>query len=65
MKKPKAPCGVDCPDRSTECKITCDKWKVYEAAIQTFRENRERERKQNAEYDGYIKHRMHGMYKGR
>lgn len=28
----KPPCGKACPDRTAECKLTCDKWKVYEEA---------------------------------
>ena len=32
MTRVKPPCGKACPDRTAECKLTCDKWKVYEEA---------------------------------
>lgn len=25
------PCRQDCPDRSMECRLTCEKWKAFEA----------------------------------
>lgn len=28
----KPPCGKKCPDRTTTCKFTCDRWKEYETA---------------------------------
>ena len=27
----KCPCVIDCPDRTAECRKTCEKWKTYEA----------------------------------
>ena len=32
MTTVKPPCGKVCPDRTVTCKLTCEKWKVYEAA---------------------------------
>lgn len=32
MTMVKPPCGKVCPDRTVTCKLTCEKWKVYEAA---------------------------------
>ena len=29
--RPKHPCSKDCPERTAECKKTCEKWKPYEA----------------------------------
>ena len=27
----KAPCGKVCPDRTAECKLTCERWAEFEA----------------------------------
>lgn len=29
--RPKHPCSKECPERTVECKRTCEAWKQYEA----------------------------------
>ena len=38
--RPKHPCSQTCPDRTAECKRSCERWKQYEAAKQEDYKNR-------------------------
>lgn len=31
---PRHPCRKDCPERTAECKKTCERWKIYEQTMQ-------------------------------
>ena len=46
----KIPCGKECPDRSAECKLTCEKWKEYETAYFEERKVKDKEREQLQNY---------------
>ena len=40
--RPPQPCDKHCPNRTGECKLTCEKWARYEAEYKTYdREHRE------------------------
>ena len=43
MSGVKPPCGKACPDRTAECKLTCDRWKAYEEAKRAEYAQRETE----------------------
>lgn len=45
----KPPCGIKCPDRSAECKLICEEWKVYEK--KKFEEYEEREKNMKQKED--------------
>lgn len=38
IRPPCKPHNVPCPDRTVECKRTCQKWKEYEAAKATMQD---------------------------
>ena len=62
MSGVKPPCGKACPDRTAECKLTCDKWKVYEEAKRAEYAQREQEFRERvpftAEHNYWIRKNM-------
>ena len=42
--RPKHPCDKTCSERVAGCKITCERWAVYEAAYKAFDEQKSEER---------------------
>lgn len=50
----KCPCVVECPDRTAECKIKCEKWKKYEAEYLEEYRHTEDLIKLNGEYWAYM-----------
>lgn len=62
MSGVKPPCGKACPDRTAECKLTCDKWKVYEEAKRAEYAQREQEFRERvpftAEHEHWIRKNM-------
>ena len=57
MKRPTPPCGKVCELRTAECKLTCCKWKMYEAEQAEYRREREADIAREAEIVLYGKSR--------
>lgn len=49
----KMPCVKECPNRTAECKLTCEKWKEYEAEYLKERKEKERQREVAENYWRY------------
>lgn len=58
----KPPCGKVCPDRTIECKITCEKWAEYETW--KFKQDEEKKKKVELETD-YFNYLIHRVEKNR
>lgn len=57
MKRLTPPCGKVCELRTAECKLTCCKWKKYEAEQAEYRRVREQELAKGEAYVDYTKDR--------
>ena len=44
MNRPKQPCERDCPNRSAECRKTCEPWQEYEKLYKVFFEQKTKEK---------------------
>lgn len=48
--KERSPCGKFCPERSAECKRTCEKWQEYESKHMAELQERAKEFEREADY---------------
>lgn len=58
-------CARNCPNRSAECKKTCEKWQEYEKRHFEEREQRVKKSEAEASYSYYIKEKKERLLKGR
>lgn len=41
--RPENPCGRACPDRTSTCKLNCEKWAEYEVAYKEYEDKKYKE----------------------
>ena len=62
---PNHPCRQDCPNRTAECKKTCEQWKAYEDKKWAFYRRRVEENElNNAHADAENRRRKEGCFLG-
>lgn len=54
MKKPKQPCEKHCPERTGECKITCERWQKYEQEKKAYLHERDLEWQRNCDLEVHV-----------